>query len=187
MDIDQEENVRFLRILISLVPAYLLACAPNRIAFTQDLRDSLRFSSEELKQLQYYVDGEILLRRTLMSADRSVVRGRLVTEEGRLIHEVLVKSGTPGLVLQVPSNRDIQVSFAEGTQLPFTSARYRPARYCLKRHNWDSDSPTDDVDFEGQTYSFVFGNRRYACLLISRKSLLELEKRRRVLPGRRIP
>ena len=133
--------------------------------------------------LQYYTTHYITLRRTLESGDPTVVRGQLIREEGRTIDEVVVRKGTPGVVVRILDSAHLQVSSEEGTDITF--AGYTSGQnYCLTGRNWSGGDA--DVDFQRLTYRAV-DKSGSACLEIDEESLSELEKQRRVLRGRRIP
>lgn len=133
--------------------------------------------------LQYYTTHDITLRRSLESGARTVVWSRVVREEGRTIDEVVVRKGTPGVVVRILDSARLQVSFEEGTDITF--AGYTSGqKYCLTGRNRAGGDV--DVDFQRLTYRAV-KKSGLACLEIDEESLSELEKQRRVLRGRRIP
>ena len=166
------------------VPLVITGCAANRVWFTQNIRDGLSLTPHEIGQLQYYVDRRVTLQRERLSGDRSVVAGRLVTRSGRVVDEVIINPGTPGIVLQPTSPFSVAVSFEEGTSaLEFGATQNGDESganrlYCLKTAN-------SEVTFSDQNYLVDLGDG-IPCLVIDRKSLSRLEQNRRTLRGRRI-
>ncbi len=174
----------------------LAACAPpqpatsttsepsaqeNRVDFTRQLRDQLSLTPAEIKSLQFYLSKPITLERELSSGDRSVSHGKLVTKDGKVIEEVDVLDGTPGVVLDVnPDGNTIDVSFESGTKLRFTGLSYT-----LLADKWGGQDGAGKITFDGREYDAI--NHSYlAHLAIDRQTVSKLEKDRRVLKGVRV-
>ena len=102
----------------------LTACAStsgvNRLAFGEYLRDGYQLSDRELRALQYYVSDDIHLRRIVESGNRSIGRGILLERNARVVDEILIQAGTPGIAVGV-GNDWVAVSFEPGSYLYFSS------------------------------------------------------------------
>ncbi len=77
----------------------------NRIPFTGQLRDDWNFTDIEIKSLQFYVHDSVLLSRQMTEGSKSIVKGKLVLRSGKLIDEIELPSGTPGLAIRVKTDR----------------------------------------------------------------------------------
>ena len=96
-------------------------CAPQRVAFTQGIRTQYALGSEELKNLQYYVSGDITLQRDFRREEGEISKGhKLVTKEGGHLEEVVIPAGTPGIATEV-GETSLAVSFEPGSSLMFGS------------------------------------------------------------------
>jgi len=166
-----------------LLAASTIACA-GYVPFTQGIRemDGRSLSDDEMRGLQFYLSGGLEIRRELASADRSVVRGRLESEQGRFVDVVEVPKGTPGVVTFFYSESRILVSFEEGaTGFIFGPVARSEEPYCLLGNPVEGGW---EVDFDGLRYRIDLETAH--CLEIDQESLSTLEENRRVLGGRRI-
>jgi hypothetical protein len=104
----------------------LLACGPKRVQFTQNLRRQYNITPDDKgsKQLQFYLHGDVNLRRELSESEARVSSHThiLKVENGKWIELVHLKDGTPGI-----------------------AASARPASMFM---NFDNGHPDDTLYFE---------------------------------------
>ena len=165
----------------------LAGCAPQRVAFTQGVRTHHNLGGEELKNLQYYVSSDITLQRDFRREEGEISKShKLVTKEGGLLEEVVIRAGTPGIATEV-GETSLSVSFEPGSSLIFGSPpadRDRERKYKLSAKEW-----TDyygEIVYDGKTFYAVEGSGR-AYLEVGVESLDAVEKKRKVLPGMTLP
>ena len=165
----------------------LAGCAPQRVAFTQGLRTQYNLGSEDLKNLQYYVSSDITLQRDFRQEEREISTGhKLVTKEGGLVEEVLIRAGTPGIATEV-GETSLAVSFEPGSSLMFGSppTDQDPERkYKLSAKRW-TDYYGETV-YDGKIFYAVEGSGQ-AYLEVGVESLDAVEKKKKVLPGMTLP
>lgn len=153
----------------------------DRIDFTRQLRQQLSLTPEEIKGLQFYLSKPITLQRELSSGERQVSHGRLVTKDGKLVEEVDVLDGTPGVATAVTDDANtIEVSFEKGTSLRFTGFAYT-----LLADAWGGKDGAGKLTFDGRVYDAI-DHSYLAHLSIDRQALSRIETRRRVLKGVRV-
>lgn len=162
-------------------------CAPQRVAFTQGIRTQYGLGSEDLKKLQYYVSSDITLQRDFRREEREISTShKLVTKEGGLVEEVLIRAGTPGIATEV-GETSLAVSFEPGSSLMFGSPptdRDPERKYKLSAKQW-----TDyygEIVYDGKTFYAVEGSGQ-AYLEVGLESLDAVEKKKKVLPGMTLP
>jgi len=162
-------------------------CAPQRVAFTQGIRAHYDLGSEDLKNLQYYVSGDITLQRDFRREEGEISKShKLVTKEGGLVEEVVIPAGTPGIATEVGES-SLSVSFEPGSSLVFGSPptdRDPERKYKLSAKQW-----TDyygEIVYDGKTFYAVEGSDR-AHLEVGVESLDAVEKKKKVLPGMTLP
>lgn len=171
-----------------LVAAVALAgCATGRIPFTQALRDQYRLEGDDLKNLQYFVSGNVTLRREFRREEGGISKShKLVIREGGLVEEVFIAAGTPGVATNVGPT-SITVSFEPGSTLEFgasPSDRDPDRIYKLLAKRW-----TDyygELIYDNKSYYAVKGSGQ-AYLEVDAESLDAVEKKRKVLPGMILP
>ena len=162
-------------------------CAPQRVAFTQGIRTQYDLGSEDLKNLQYYVSGDITLQRDFRREEGEISKShKLVTKEGGLVEEVVIPAGTPGIATEVGES-SLSVSFEPGSSLVFGSPptdRDPERKYKLSAKQW-----TDyygEIVYDGKTFYALEGSGR-AYLEVGVESLDAVEKKKKVLPGMTLP
>jgi len=162
-------------------------CAPQRVAFTQGIRTQHDLGSEDLKNLQYFVSSDITLQRDFRREEREISTShKLVTKEGGLMEEVLIRAGTPGIATEV-GETSLAVSFETGSSLMFGSppTDQDPERkYKLSAKRW-TDYYGETV-YDGKIFYAVEGSGR-AYLEVGVESLDAVEKKKKVLPGMTLP
>ena len=162
-------------------------CAPQRVAFTQGIRTHYDLGSEELKNLQYYVSGDITLQRDFRREEGEISKShKLVTKEGGLVEQVVIHTGTPGIATEVGETY-LAVSFEPGGSLMFGSPRTDrdpDRKYKLSAKRWAEDY--GEIIYDGKTFHAVEGSGR-AFLEVGAESLDAVEKKRKVLPGMTLP
>jgi len=95
---------------VAALMAVGIGCGAGHVAFTPALAEQL--SDEELKSVQFYVSGKIVLHRDVSSSGKSVTpRGKILLENGVQIEEVLITKGSPGVFVDQDKGRSISVSF----------------------------------------------------------------------------
>jgi len=162
-------------------------CAPQRVAFTQGIRTQYDLGSEDLKNLQYYVSGDITLQRDFRREEGEISKShKLVTKEGGLVEEVVIPAGTPGIATEVGES-SLSVSFEPGSSLIFGSPptdRDPERKYKLSAKQWSDYY--GEIVYDGKTFYAVEGSGR-AYLEVGVESLDAVEKKKKVLPGMTLP
>lgn len=188
--------MRCASIILLVITIGLTACAStagvSRLAFGEYLRAGYQLTDRELRALQYYVSDDIHLRRIVESGNRSIGRGILLERNARVVDEIVIESGTPGVAVGVGKDW-VAVSFEPGSYLYFSSRNdgvhvvgdpsEQGELYYLWATDW-VDGPgvvyVNGVPYEAQP------ENAYAHLQVERKALARSEERDRVQPGRKL-
>ncbi len=179
-------NIRcHLKLLVITLLAFVIFSG-CKIPFTHQMRYQHDLSYDELMQLQYYVSQPIVLHREVPSEGANVAKGKLITKSGKLIDEVIVKKGTPGIAVEVDVD-EMAIAFEEGTYLRFGSPENghfeRGGKYVLLAREWFDD--VGILMFDGEYYEAI-EKSGYSYLLIDKDSLSEIIRKKRVLEGLKI-
>ncbi len=162
-------------------------CATGRIPFTQHLRDRYGLEEDNLRQLQYYVSGDITLQRGFRREEGEISgTHRLVQKEEGVVEEVFIAAGTPGVATEVGPN-SLAVSFEPGRSLTFGSPpddRDPERKYTLSARRWADYY--GELSYDGKTYHAVQGSG-HVWLEVRAESLDTVKKKRKVLPGMTLP
>ena len=151
----------------------------EKVAFTQQMREQYKLSTDELQNLQYYISSDLTLSREITSGDREVAKGKLITRTGKLTDEVVVPSYTPGIATNVQPD-SLFVSFEAGSALKFSTDSMGVYQVSSR-----DQSLSSTVIFDGKSYQALEGANT-AYLLIDKDAISETINKRRVLTGRKI-
>ena len=178
--------MRLFRLLSLLAAAAGIAGCANLAPFTHQLRTDCKLTEPELRNLQYYVSGPIVLRRAAAGIEAKVTpQHTLRVIDGKAVEEVVVDTATPGIVEKV-EDVALTVSFEAGGRLVFVADPVTPAsppaRYRLRLDN--SDAPTPEIQYQGKAFTLATPPTTY--LLIDLDRLALLKKDSRTVPGRRL-
>ena len=101
-----------LTILFSSV--YFTSCGPTYRPFTAELQEQNRWTEDELKHIQFYLSNDIVLRRNLSRGESVIEGGKIRIKEGQRIEEVVIKEGTPGVLVFMPKEERLAIAFESG-------------------------------------------------------------------------
>jgi len=184
------KHATLLLALLGCAELLISGCA-HSVPFVHQMRADYELGPDQLKQIQYYVSGQITLRRELTDQETSVTSGHeLKVINDKRIEEVVVLPGTPGIA--VDSNSDfIRISFEEGGHLNFGSnpdhrdrnggkyflgAKWQPRHGGLAR---------GELKYQDKTYEVIIhGGEVY--LLVDMKKVSSFKKESRVVGGRKL-
>ncbi len=147
--------------------------------------DRYNWSEEDLKKVQFYVSEDIVLRRSLSKGESVISEGKIRLEEGRQIEEIIIESGTPGVLVFIPKKDRMAISFEKGSEryLIFGSNPKMGDNYALLAKNWDRTK--GKVTYNGKEYT-VTSKSAFASLMIDLTKVNSTKVKRRVAKGNTI-
>lgn len=170
-------------LVIALV--LLNSCSP-RIQFTQALKEQHQVKDEEMKKLQFYTSGDIVMQRVESSgSNKETNEGQLVITSGNSLERVVIKAGTPGIVESVVDNNSIKVRFemGDGKTLTFGNTQANKGAYYLIA---DENRGTKKiVNYGGKKYA-LSGNSAYVSLSFKMRKLNKFSKEQHVAKGMKV-
>lgn len=180
----------FSKLFLPLILGVFLisSCGPKLTPFTQQLYEEQQWSEEELKRIQFYISEDILLFRELRKGESEIVSGEIKIRNGRKVDEVVIKKGTPGVLLFRPKEDKFAISFEDGSDERYlifgpSRKRGRNGRYGLLSKDWNRRS--GKVTYDGRTYN-TGSDSAYAALMVDLKRIRDTEVRSRVAKGRTV-
>lgn len=163
------------------------SCGPKLTPFTQDLYEEQQWSDDELKRIQFYTSEDIVLYRELTRGESEIVSGEIKIRNGKKVDEVVIKEGTPGVLLFRPKEDKFAVSFEadnDDRYLVFGASSKRGGQYRLQAKDWKRRR-SGKVTYEGKTYT-TSSESAYATLLVDLKRIRETKVQSRVAKGRTV-
>lgn len=164
----------------------LSACSPTLTSFTQRLYDEYDWSESELKRIQFYVSDDIALHRELSGGKSEIISGEIKVVDGREVEEVIVRRGTPGVLLFMPKENRFAVSFeADGDDryLIFGPNPKAGNRYTLLASEWRRRGGV--VTYDGRRFN-VGSSSAYASLMVDLKKVRKISVKSRTVRGRKV-
>jgi len=144
----------------------LSSCASRLVYFTEPLRQREAWTEADLRKIQFYTSRDIVLSRSLGKEETVIESGRVILQEGRRIERVVIPARTPGVLVMMPGEKRLGISFeAEGREafLMFGPQANNGDRYSLLAQEWTRDS--GKVNYQGRTYRAEPASA-YASLLV---------------------
>jgi len=180
--------MKFSKLLFPFLVGVILltSCGPKLTPFTQKLYDEQQWSDEELKRIQFYTSEDIVLYRQLNKGESEIVSGEIKIRNGKKVDEVVIKEGTPGILLFRPKENKFAISFESGNDdrfLVFGASKKRGGQYRLQAKDWGRR--VGKVTYEGKTYT-TSSESAYSALMVDLKRIRNTEVRSRVAKGRKV-
>ena len=160
------------------------SCGPQLSYFTQRLYDEGQFTDYELKNIQFYLSRDIVLRRDISRGRSEVVAGEIKMVDGRRVEEVVIRRGTPGVMVYHPKEDRFGISFENGDRyLMFGPNPKAGNRYVLLAAQWNRR--TGKVTYDGRQFR-VNADDALASLMVDLKKVRRVSVKSRVAKGRTI-
>lgn len=184
--INKEAMKKNLLILGALVFT-AISCTTNKYTvFTESLKKEYRWSDRELTSLQFYVSQPIVLYKVVRDGESNIVDGKVVVRDGEKIDQIVIKKGTPGILVYNPRYDRFGVSFESTGQdkyLMFGPAADRNGAYMLLAKEWKDGYGL--VTYGDEVYRTNSGSA-FASLLIQMDKLNKTSYRTTEAAGREV-
>lgn len=168
-----------------LVLLMLTSCSSKLRYFTEDMVQKYRWNNKELKSIQFYLSDDILLWRELSDHDTRIKNGQIRVEDESEIEEVLIKKGTPGVIVLIPKQDKFAVSFdkQDRNYLMFGPNPKARDRFVLLAKDWDRK--IGKVTYGGREYNTSFESA-FASLMVDIKRAKKVNYTSEKATGRRV-
>ncbi len=176
------KNFLFLGLLLFTMNA----CSPRLSPFTQRLYNDNNWTESDLKSIQFYVSQDIILHREVNSGESTIESGEIKMVNGKKVEEVVVRKGTPGVVMFLPKKDRFAVSFensAEDRYLMFGPNPKAGNRYVLLASDWKRRK--GKISYDGKSY-YTPSESAYAALMVDLKKVRKVSVKSRTAKGRKI-
>jgi len=162
------------------------SCSKNLTYFTKSLADSNNWSEQDLKQIQFYASQDIKLYRSRSGGDTEIRDGKIIKKGKRKTDEIVIKSGTPGVLLFVPKEDRYAVSFDDsGYYLIFGPGDKTRGRFTLRAKKWKPNRNGGIITY-GDTEYLTGNDSAYAALMVDMKRATSTKVSRGTASGRKV-
>ncbi len=127
------------------------SCSPDMVPFTADIEYETGLSKDQLKNVQFYVSGPIVLYRELNQNITEITRGEIKMKNDRQVEQIVIPPNTPGVVVSGNAER-LGVSFEKGTDryLVFGKNSRQANAYTLLAKDWNGNEGS--IEYDGKEY-----------------------------------
>jgi hypothetical protein len=151
-----------------LITISFAACSPIYSYFTDDLYRQQKWTQDDIQRIQFYLSKDIVLSRSLSEGETKIKEGKIIVKDGQQVEQVVIKSGTPGVLVLMPKDDRFGISFEDddNAYLMFGPNPKIENRYALLAQEWEQDA--GQVHYKGNLYS-VDSESAFACLKVDLK------------------
>ena len=130
---------------------FLSSCTSYLTPYTSTTQTKTNFGEEQLKKVQFYLEGDITLYRDVSNSETEITSGEIKMVDGKKVEQIVIKSGTPGVVVTAENRDTFLVSFdADGSYLRFGVNNDYAGKYTMMAKKWEGR--TGIVDYAGKEY-----------------------------------
>jgi len=125
------------------------------VPFTRDLFDKLSANNIDIKQVQFYIDQQLVLTRFLSNDQIAVKNGVIKFNNGKYVNEIIFPQYTP-VICDAIEGDGLRVKAENGTNtLKFlNSKQYSPINYIFNPDKWNKDGSCEAL-YNGNRYTVV--------------------------------
>ena len=117
-----------------LIVITLNSCA-TLTTYTTSVQRKYRLTEEDVKNLQFYTRGDIVLYKKASDGATYTEDGELIISEQSEVDKILIRDNTHGVAEKLIGENKIAVSFEDGKFLIFGATNDR-GRYTLQAKEW---------------------------------------------------
>jgi hypothetical protein len=174
-------KVNFLFALLAMLS--LAACTPQYSFFTESLYQKQKWTEADISRIQFYISKDIVLTRALTEGETKISEGKIQIKNGRKVEQVIIRQGTPGVLVLMPKENRFAISFEESDDayLMFGPNPKYDNRFALLAQDWEREK--GKVHYKGNLYE-VGSESAYASLMVDLRRIGDHEFQSRKAEGR---
>jgi hypothetical protein len=173
-------------IISFLFAGLLTSCSPTYTYFTKSLYEEQQWTPDDITRIQFYVSKDIVLSRSMSTGESSISGGKILIKDGQRIEQVIIRSGTPGVLVLMPREDRFAVSFDAADDEAFLmfgpNAKYGD-RFSLLAQEWQQE--TGQVHYRDKVYT-VDAASAFSSLMVDLQRVGNNKYESRDLPGRTV-
>lgn len=166
-----------------LALSLLLTSCSSKVPFTTAEQSKYKLSNEDVKSLQFYTMGDIVLTNSQGDKTNKTEDGELVIKDNVNSNKVIVAGGTRGVVEKVDGDI-MYVSFEEGKNIKF-KASPTDGKYRIKSDKFDARKRMGVVNYGGEEF-FVNSTSLKSYLVFKLKNSTKRKSNARSVKGRKL-
>ncbi len=171
--------------LLWIVMALFSGCV-SKVYFTDEIRHKIEKKGLSLKNIQYYTDVDVTLKRELPSEQINVESGKVKEENGKLINFVYLSQYTPGVCDTIYNDKIMGIKFEQGQNKTLLFGKWpeegegKDTLYKIFALDWKND--TGKVIYDSTVF-YIQPEGSQAKLMINKKVLNKIDVNKRRMKG----
>jgi hypothetical protein len=172
-------------VLLFIALGAILSSCKNLVPYTDAMKTKYNWSEDQIKRIQFYVSHDIILHRELSEGSTEIVRGKIKTINGKKVEEILIREGTPGILVEIPKQGKMLVSFevSDNHYLSFGVNPNAGDKYVLLASDWNNGM--GKIHYSDKEY-YTDRDSKYAFLLVDLRRIQKMDINQRVAKGRKV-
>lgn len=169
---------------IAVLAMFITSCGPKLVPFTGEVEHETGLSKDQLKYVQFFTSGPIILFREVNNNTTQVIRGEIKMHNGKQYEQIVIEPNTPGVVLNSNPER-LGISFEKGTDryLVFGRNPKQSNAYTILAKDWKNSIGT--VEYDGKEFK-VNTESASVHLIVNIKRKKDLNASTRTAKGRTV-
>jgi hypothetical protein len=162
------------------------SCAPALSPYTQKLNDRYEWKESDLKKVQFYLSDDVVLRRKAGSGKAEIAQGEIKIIDGTRYEVVKFRKNTPGVLLFMPKENRMAISFEDGSESNYLMFGPNPNfnnRYVLLASDWNKRY--GEVTYQGKKWETSSASA-FVGLVINLKNIDQNDTEARIAKGRTV-
>jgi len=162
------------------------SCSPSLTPFTQNLYEEFDWSDKEMKQIQFYLSEDIVLRKSRGGSKSDIDDGTIKVVRGSEVEEVVFKKGTQGVFAFSPREDRIAISFENAGKdafLMFGPNKRAQGKFVLLAKDWEKNY--GKIQYNGAVYE-TSSQSAYSSLMVDLKKARKVQYRKKTVGGRSV-
>ena len=179
-------KIRGKNLFIAAMAAVTLgSCTARLTPYTTQLHQEVGLDEYGLKAVQFYVSKDVTLTRDMGESETEITGGRIKLVNGRRVEEVVIPAGTPGVLMEMPGQESLAISFEANSSdyLLFGATPQSGGAFSLMAKDWTHR--IGKVLYGGRVYQTT-PESAGAMLLVDVRKLNKLDVHSRTATGRRV-
>lgn len=170
-------------VYIAAALTLILTSCSSKVPFTTTEQTKYKLSNDDVKSLQFYTRGDIVLTNSQGDKSNKTEDGELVIKDNVNSNKVIIAANTRGIVEKVEGDI-MYVSFEEGKNLKF-KASPTDGKYRIKSDSFDARKRMGVVKYGNENF-FVNSTSLRSYLVFKLKNSTKRKSNARSVKGRKL-
>ncbi len=172
--------MRYIKILFGIIIIALSSCR-STVPFTSEIQNRYNFTENQLKSVQFYTSGNIILTQTNQIGDATVSDGKLIVSNEKSKQKIIIPKGTPCVLVSYIDNNKFLFGLENGNDRNLLFGYLGGGNYSLMAKDWTNQIAI--IKYANTNFTTTNGD---VFLKVKMRKLNKLKQKERIVKGRRL-